>query len=309
MPPSVVVANRALLASLVPTTIILGQNTPAIAANEAHVRRILGPGRRRDVPATRPPRRPPAALTPVTPMTQNTNPAAHGFNKPPRSASAAAAPAPRQRLNSAQRIKARPAPTRRPVRLRTPSARHCPLSTVCSASDPLNTIYNIGVTLAWNIAMMTATLPLLGHFLVGAPFGFTIGDATPLGAGLGFGIDAGALVSAGWRLGGGAATAAMGEASTVGGLSVPAGWSAAAPATLASSTAPRWRARAGPSPPRRPRPVAAMPGSCREWPPPAARAPVPMAGPRYGVQAERHAQTGVRLMREQGGYVTHLRGS
>ena len=50
-----------------------------------------------------------------------------------------------------------------------------------------NVIYNIGVTLAWNIAMMTATLPLLGHFLAGAPFGALISDVTPLGAGLGFG--------------------------------------------------------------------------------------------------------------------------
>jgi len=37
---------------------------------------------------------------------------------------------------------------------------------------------------------------------------------------------------------GGAMTAGLGEASTVGGLSVPASWSSAAPATLASSTAP-----------------------------------------------------------------------
>ena len=59
-----------------------------------------------------------------------------------------------------------------------------------------NGIYNIGVTLAWNIAMMTATLPLLGHFLAGAPFGVTISDTAPLGAGLGFGTTlAGAIVT------------------------------------------------------------------------------------------------------------------
>ena len=78
--------------------------------------------------------------------------------------------------------------------------------------------------------MMTATLPLLGHFVAGTPFGFTIGDATPLGAGLGFGSTlAGAQAPIG-----GAMAAGMGEASSVGGLSVPAAWSAATPTTTVS---------------------------------------------------------------------------
>ncbi len=71
----------------------------------------------------------------------------------------------------------------------------------------------------------------------------------------------------------------MGEASAVGGLSVPAGWSAAAPATLASSTAPLegsgWTAAAEAEP------VAAMPG----MPGMAAAAKgagAYGAGPRYG---------------------------
>ena len=92
-----------------------------------------------------------------------------------------------------------------------------------------NTIYNIGVTLAWNTAMMTATLPLLGHFLAGSPFGVTISDTAPLGAGLGFGTTlAGASSGVGGV--GGATLAGMGSASSVGGLSVPAAWSAATPA-------------------------------------------------------------------------------
>ena len=64
-----------------------------------------------------------------------------------------------------------------------------------------NAIYNIGVTLAWNTAMMTATLPLLGHFLAGAPFGVTISDTAPLGAGLGFGTTLAGASSGvgGWR--------------------------------------------------------------------------------------------------------------
>ena len=85
-----------------------------------------------------------------------------------------------------------------------------------------NGIYNIGVTLAWNTAMMTATLPLLGHFLAGSPFGVTISDTAPLGAGLGFGTTlAGASSGVGGI--GGATLAGMGSASSVGGMSVPAG--------------------------------------------------------------------------------------
>jgi PPE-repeat protein len=141
-----------------------------------------------------------------------------------------------------------------------------------------NTIYNIGVTLAWNTAMMSATLPLLGHFVGGAPFGFTIGDTAPLGAGLGFGTTlAGATGPAS-----GAAMAGMGEASAVGGLSVPAGWTAAAPAaagadaTLAGSgwTAPvEEGAGMGGAP-------GIMPGMASAG----GKAGYGLAGPRYGVK-------------------------
>jgi PPE-repeat protein len=79
---------------------------------------------------------------------------------------------------------------------------------------------------------------------------------------------------------GAAASASMGEASAVGGLSVPASWNAAAPASLASSAAPLggsgWTAAAE-------EPVAAMPGM------PGMAAAAKGAGaygaaPRYGVK-------------------------
>ena len=69
--------------------------------------------------------------------------------------------------------------------------------------------------------------------MAGSAFGFSIGDATPLGAGLGFGTTLAGAPGANrrqrWRAG-------MGEASSVGGLSVPAGWSAATPATVTDAT-------------------------------------------------------------------------
>ena len=78
---------------------------------------------------------------------------------------------------------------------------------------------------------------------------------------------------------GSGASAGLGGASTVGGLSVPATWSSAAPATLASSTAPLegsgWTAateeagrRAGPG---------MMPGMAA-----AGKGAGAFAGPRYG---------------------------
>jgi len=80
-------------------------------------------------------------------------------------------------------------------------------------------------------------------------------------------------------VGGAAASAAMGEASAVGGLSVPASWSAAAPATLASSTAPLegsgWTVAAEEA-----APVAAMPGMPGAAA--AAKGAGAYAGPRYG---------------------------
>ncbi len=81
---------------------------------------------------------------------------------------------------------------------------------------------------------------------------FVTDSVTPLAGGMVPGTMVGSVTGAG-------ASAAVGEASAVGGLSVPASWSAAAPATsLASSTAPLagsgWTAAAEAEP------VSAMPG-------------------------------------------------
>ena len=74
-------------------------------------------------------------------------------------------------------------------------------------------------------------------------------------------------------------TAGLGEASAVGGLSVPPAWSSAAPATLASSTAPLegsgWTAAAETA-----EPVTAMPGMPGMAA--AAKGAGAYAGPRYG---------------------------
>ena len=223
-------ANRTALAALVATN-ILGQNTPAIAANEA----LYGEFWAQDAAAmygyASSASAASATLTPLTPPAENTNPAGQGqqaaavSNAVASNGTSATLNNTLGGLQSAASAAANPAAA-------LPAADT--VGSVLSALNGLfgvpivsNSIYNVGVTLAWNTAMMTATLPLLGHFLAGAPFGVTISDAAPLGAGLGFGTTLAGASSGG--VGGGATLAGMGSASSVGGMSVPAGWSAAAP--------------------------------------------------------------------------------
>jgi PPE-repeat protein len=228
IPPAVVAANRAQLAMLVATN-ILGQNTPAIAANEA----MYGEFWAQDAAAmygySASASAASSALTPLTEPTPNTNPAGQGQQAAAASSAASSngtSAALNNSLGSTQSAASAAA---------TPAAAGGLLSAISGLFGvPIvsNAIYNVGVTLAWNTAMMTATLPLLGHFLAGAPFGVTISDAAPLGAGLGFGTTlAGASSGVG-----GATLAGMGSASSVGGMSVPASWSSAAPAATATET-------------------------------------------------------------------------
>ena len=248
IPPPVILANRTTLAAPVATN-ILGQNTPAIAANEA----MYGEFWAQDAAAmygyAGSASAASSTLTPLTPPAQNTNPAGQGQQATAVSNAAGSngtSSALNNSLGSLQNASSAAA---------NPAAALPAQDTIGSVLSALNglfgapivgnAIYNVGVTIAWNSAMMTATLPLLGHFLAGAPFGVTISDTAPLGAGLGFGTTlAGASSGVGGV--GGATLAGMGSASSVGGMSVPAGWSAAAPgaATEATLTGSGWTAAA-----------------------------------------------------------------
>jgi PPE-repeat protein len=281
IPPPVVTANRVQLAALVATN-ILGQNTPAIMANEAMYAEFWAQDAAAMYGYSAAASAASSALTPLTDPTENTNPTGPGQQ------AAAVSQAVGSNGSSATLNNALSGTQNAASSLASPAALPAQdsVGSILSALNGLfavpivgNSIYNVGVTLAWNSAMMTATLPLLGHFVGGAPFGFTIGDATPLGAGLGFGTT---LAGANAPIGG-AMAAGMGEASSVGGLSVPAGWSAATPATTVSDatlTGTGWTAAADEGAAGMGGAPGIMPGMASAG----GKSGMGFGGPRYGVK-------------------------
>jgi PPE-repeat protein len=233
IPPPVVAANRAQLAALVATN-ILGQNTPAIALNEA----MYGEFWAQDATALITYAANAAAsaqLTPLAEPVQSTNPGGTGAQAAAVS-SAVNSNASNSGLNGllsslqgASSAAATPAAT---AAAATPlESLYGSLQAFFGAPFISNSINTINVTGSWFLFIGMSAIPLLSHFVAGAPFGFTMGDATPLGAGLGFGTTlAGATSGAG-----GATLAGMGTAAEVGGMSVPAGWAAGAGAPGAAA--------------------------------------------------------------------------
>jgi PPE-repeat protein len=282
IPPPVIAANRATLAALVATN-FLGINTPAIMANEAMYAEFWA----QDAAAMYSYSAASAAaatLSPLTPPAENTNPSGQGTqaaavsNAVGSNSGSAALNNTLGTLQNAASAAANPAASSAQA---TGGDLLTALNSLLGTPISENVIYNIGVTLAWNIAMMTATLPLLGHFMGAAPFGFTIGDTAPLGAGLGFGST---LAGETTPLGGaGAATlAGMGESSAVGGLSVPAAWSAATPETVTGATlaGSGWTSPVEEGAGMGGAPGGIMPGMASAG----GKGGYGMAGPRYGVK-------------------------
>jgi PPE-repeat protein len=283
VPPPLIAANRATLGTLVATN-FLGINTPAIAATEAHYAEMWV----QDATAMytyQAGAMAAAALQPLTPAAPTTNPAGAGAQAAAVAASANPADAFSDIIAGLQAELANIQ-----TALQGATASVSSIGTGLFNSLPtgvqdllttldgfigtpliFNGVQQLGVTGAW---VMTAAI---SNGVVGAHTAAGLAAAAaPDAAAAGAEGAAAALASDVAPAG---AAAGLGEASLVGGLSVPAGWASAAPATLASSVAPLegsgWTVPAeaaggGPM-------MAGMPGMAS-----AAKGAGAMAGPRYG---------------------------
>lgn len=263
VPPPVIAANRTLLATLVATN-FLGVNSAAIAATEADYAAMWAQDAAM-MAAYQAASAVAGVLTPVTPLTSTTNPAAAAaLDNSAVAFDAVNGTSQIAGLDLSSLITDPP----------TSTGLLQSIDGLLGTPSFLNAVNGAVNTAAWWVCATIPNAVSLGHTLGSVPsIPFALADSvTPLAGGMVPGTMVGSVSGAG-------ASAALGEASAVGGLSVPAGWNAAAPASLASSTAPLagsgWTAAAEAEP------VAAMPG----MPGMAAAAKgagAYGAGPRYG---------------------------
>lgn len=242
VPVPVIAENRAELAVLVATN-ILGQNSGAIAANQAQYGAYWA-NNAATMYTYAANSAAHATLQPLSPPADTTNPAAQATQAVGTAGSVA---------NSAQAagLNGLLGNVQGAINSLAGSGAAAPIWDLYDAVQGFfgigavgDTVNTLDVTLSWCIAMLTAALCTLGHFIAGAPFGFTVGDVAPIGDGVGFGTTlAGAAGGAGGAIETPAVLAGMGASGSVGELTVPASWSAATPeaaeaATLAGWTAP-----------------------------------------------------------------------
>ncbi|OBB65343.1 PPE family protein [Mycobacterium sp. 852014-50255_SCH5639931] len=268
VPPPVIAANRTLLATLVATN-FLGVNSAAIAATEAQYAAMWAQDAAM-MAAYQVASAAAGVLTPVTPLTSTTNPgtaAAASSTALAADSTSGTTQALLGPVSNAAPLAAASIPVQSTGLLDS-------IDQFIGTPSVFNGINGAVNTAAWWVCNTIPTAVSLGHTLGSVPsIPFALTDSvTPLAGGMVQGTMVGSVSGAG-------ASAALGEASAVGGLSVPAGWNAAAPASLASSTAPLegsgWTAAAEAEP------VTAMPG----MPGMAAAAKGAGAygsGPRYG---------------------------
>jgi PPE-repeat protein len=228
VPPPVVVANRVQLAALVATN-ILGQNTPAIAATEAHYGEMWA----QDAAAMYGYAGSSASagkLYPLSDPASTTNPGGLGAQ------AAAVTQATGTSAGLPGLVSSLPSAVQS---LSTPlSGAATPASALSDFfNNPLVISLPTGVTdiLSWNLFNGITTAVLYGHTYDAG----LLSHSLPLAFG--------GMGTAGWPAGtasanaasvGGAPLAAMSQASSVGKLSVPAAWSAATPAAEPAAAAP-----------------------------------------------------------------------
>jgi PPE-repeat protein len=237
VPPPVIAANRTQLATLVATN-ILGQNTPAIAANEAlyaemwaqDAAAMYGYAASSSTAGT---------LHPLTSPTPTTNPA--GLAGQAAAVSTASTTSTQTGLTGL--ISSLPNAV---GGLASPLSGTSGSGGIFSSIDSFlgnnpfmtNSINGAVNTSAWFVMNAIPTAVALGHSVGAAPAAAAgVASADTAMGGWGSSVLAGAVGPTG-AAGFGAAPvlAGLGQASSVGGLSVPAAWSAATPAGTGSAT-------------------------------------------------------------------------
>ncbi|OSC40509.1 PPE family protein [Mycobacterium decipiens] len=280
VPPAEVAANRAMLAALVATN-ILGQNTPAIMANEALYAEMWA----QDAMAMYGYAASSAAagtLSPLTTPAQTTNPGGLALQAAAVGQAATAGTA--QQVGLESLITSLPNAIMGLASPVTSLADATGLTGVVKSIDEFLAIPFVGNivnssinTAAWFVMAAIPTAIFLGN---------TVGAAAPAavveGAAEGALGAAGAAAAAGAGLADAVAPAglgaSLGEAALVGSLSVPASWSSATPAVTVGATAAEgsgWTVAAEEAGPVTG--VAGMPGMAA-----AAKGAGAYAGPRYG---------------------------
>lgn len=292
VPPAEVAANRALLAALVATN-VLGQNTPAIMATEAHYGEMWA----QDALAMYGYAASSAAagrLNPLITPSQTANMA--GLAGQAAAVSHAAAASTVQQVGLGSLISNLPNAVMGFASPLTSAADAAGLGGIIQDIEELlgitfvqNAINGAVNTTAWFVMATIPNAVFLGHaFAALNPATVTAAaDAVPAAAAAA-GL-AHTVTPVG--VGGASLTASLGEASSVGGLSVPAGWSTAAPAMTSGTTALEG---SGWAVPEEAGPVAAMPGMAGISG--AAKGAGAYAGPRYGFKPIVMPQTGRRLI-------------
>jgi PPE-repeat protein len=269
VPPAAVAANRALLAQLVATN-VLGQNTPAIAATEAQYGEMWA----QDALAMYGYAAASAVagkLTPLTAPAQPTNPA--GVVGQAAAVNQAAASSSVQQVGLNNLVSKAP-DTVRSLAAPVAAAPAAAPDVTGLVQDTINGAVNTG---AWFTTAGIVSAIFLGHTLNTMPAAGAAAAAVP-------GAAAAALATtvAPAGVGGAPLLAGMGTASSVGGLSVPAAWSTAAPAGSPVTAGATALEGSGWTVPEEEAAIAGVPGAPGMAI--ASKGAGAYAGPRYGVK-------------------------
>ncbi len=233
VPPAMIAANRSLLATLVATN-VLGQNTAAIAATEAQYGEMWA----QDAAAMYGYAGSSTAASKLSPLTSPAPPT-NAAGLPGQAAAASSAGSASTQTGLAGLI------SNMPTAMQSLAS---PAAAPTAAVGPLDSFFGNNVVQAlgggaadiasWNMMEGISTASVFNATVASSSSSSSSSASAALGAGLGGGILANSLAPTTGGLGATPTLASVGQASTVGKLSVPAGWSTAAPATPAEPATP-----------------------------------------------------------------------